>query len=134
MEDTNGITFVYVTESGCRYEGGGIEDVYATLEGARASKPTKFRFEYTNVIEDGTVIEERWLDSNFSDYFTITKLEVSDTIKKEFELKTCSHGGCSFREEYYYYSYELDKEFRDICHECGKEATEKEVIMKKALE
>lgn len=129
----SGPDIVYVTESGCIFEGGSVEKVFKTLEAAIASKPTKFS-EYFEPQKgnDGNVYH-KWHDTKEIDYFKIIEMKVDDSIPEPLKLLTCSHKGCKFRQYDYYYSDELDRDYKDICYECGDEALEKEIKMHKAL-
>ena len=125
--------FVYVVTTGSTYEGGWVEDVYATLETARSTKSDKYNDNYGVKYDGDEIVSEYWTDSECMYYFQIMKAEVNDNINDENKLKTCSFNGCKFREEDCYYSLELNKTFKDICRECGPEATKDAETMVKAL-
>lgn len=88
---------VYVVETGCKYEGGGVDDVFYTFEEALASKPTSFcdLREYADTVKEEN---RKHNDENFSiwfhhyesDYFSITKVMVKSKAKRSFKAcKTC---------------------------------------------
>lgn len=124
---------VYVTESGWFHDGGSVESVFKTLEGAIASKPSKYsKYVEPEKNKNGVTVFS-WYDKGENEYFTIYETIVSDEIPETLKMITCSYNGCRFRPYNFYFSYDLNKSYKDICSECGEEATANEVSMHKAM-
>ena len=77
--------YIYVVETGCKYEGGSMNDVYFTYKAALSSKPSAF-----SKREKNSENFNMWLHHDSSEYFCITKIEIKDKSTSNLKMcKTC---------------------------------------------